>query len=153
MKKEITIVRIIEAPRERVWKAWTEPAELAQWWGPNGVTIPTSEIDLKVGGTLTIVMLAGAELGSLAGQRWPMTGVFQEIIENEKLVFTSNALDENGNVLLTGTTIVTFEEEEGKTKLTVIAHESGDAPGTDMMLAGMEPGWNQQLDKLAKFVL
>ncbi len=152
MKKEITIVRTLDASRERVWKAWTDPKELAQWWGPNGVTIPTSEVDLRVGGTLYIVMLAGKELGPLAGQKWPMKGVFTEIVESEKLVFSNDALDEAGNVLLSGVTTITFEEESGKTKLTVITSAAGDAPGTDMMLQGMEPGWNQQLDKLGKFL-
>ncbi len=152
MKKEITIVRTIDAPRERVWQAWTDSAQLAKWWGPNGVAIPTSEVDARVGGTLYIVMLAGKELGALAGQKWPMKGTFTEVIEHEKLVFTNNALDEAGNVLLTGVATVTFEDESGKTKLTVTASAEGDKPGTDMMLQGMDAGWNQQLDKLGSFV-
>lgn len=149
MKREITLTRTLNAPRERVWQAWTDPTELAQWWGPNGVTIPVSEIDLRVGGSLRIVMLAGEEMGPMAGQRWPMEGVFKEIVEPEKLVFSNNALDEMGTILLSGETIVTFEEDGENTKLTVITSAEGDGPGTDMMLAGMEPGWNQQLDKLS----
>ncbi|MDR3571600.1 MAG: SRPBCC domain-containing protein [Candidatus Pacebacteria bacterium] len=150
MKKEIMIARTFDASRERVWKAWTDAKELAQWWGPSGVTIPISEVDLRVGGALYIVMLAGKEMGPLAGQKWPMKGVFKEIVELEKLVFSSDALDETGNVLLSGKTTVTFEDEGGKTKLTVIASATGDAPGTEFMLQGMKPGWNQQLDKLGK---
>ena len=88
----------------------------------------------------------------MAGQKWPMKGVFTEIVEPEKLVFSNNAIDEAGNVLLSGETTVTFAEENGKTKLTVTTSAEGDAPGTDMMLQGMEPGWNQQLDKLAKYI-
>lgn len=149
MKKEIKMVRILNASRERVWQAWTNPKELAQWWGPSGVTIPRSEIDLRVGGGIYIVMLAGKELGPLAGQRWPMTGVFKEIVEFEKLAFSNNAVDDAGDILLSGETVVTFEEEGGKTKLTVLTRAEGDKPGTEMMLQGMEPGWNQQLDKLS----
>lgn len=142
-------MRTLNASREHVWKAWTDPKELAQWWGPNGVTIPTSEIDLRVGGHIHIVMLAGKEMGPLAGQKWPMNGVFKEIVEFEKLVFSNNAVDEEGNILLSGETVVTFEVEDGKTKLTVVTSAEGDKPGTEMMLQGMEPGWNQQLDKLS----
>jgi uncharacterized protein YndB with AHSA1/START domain len=152
MKKEIILHRTIAAPRERVWKAWTDPTEVAQWWGPDGVTIPTIEIDLREGGNLYIVMLAGEELGALAGQKWPMGGTFKEIVEPQKLVFSNNAFDEAGGVLLTGETAVTFEEENGATNVTVTTSAEGDAPGTDMMLAGMDAGWNQQLDKLVKFV-
>lgn len=152
MKKEITLERSINASRERVWQAWTDPKEVAAWWGPQGVTIPTCEIDLRVGGELRIVMLAGKELGSLAGQRWPMQGTFTEVVAPERLVFTNNATDEAGNVLLSGLTTVLFKDEGGKTKLVVTTSAEGDAPGTDMMLQGMNQGWEQQLDKLvAKF--
>lgn len=152
MKKEITIVRTVDASPQRVWQAWTNPKELAQWWGPDGVTIPTCEIDPKVGGSFYIVMLAGSEMGPLAGQKWPMKGVFTEIVEHERIAYTSGALDEAGNVLLAGQAVITFEDEHGKTKLTVTTSAEGDAPGIDMMLQGMEPGWNQQMDKLGAFV-
>jgi uncharacterized protein YndB with AHSA1/START domain len=149
-KKEITIVRTMSAPRQCVWQAWTDPKQLALWWGPNGVTIPEAAIDLTVGGELSIIMLAGKALGPMEGQRWPMTGVFTEIVDAEKLVFSNNALDQAGNVVLRGETTVVFEDEGENTKLTVVTRAEGDAPGTEFMLAGMEPGWNQQLDKLVQ---
>ena len=152
MKKELTLVRTLDASRERVWAAWTNPQEVARWWGPNGVTIPTSEIDLRVGGAVYIIMLAGKELGPLAGQRWPMRGIFTEIIEPTKLVFTTSALDDAGAVILSGETTVLLEGEGGKTRLTIKTSVSGDTPAVAQMLQGMEPGWNQQLDKLEQFV-
>jgi uncharacterized protein YndB with AHSA1/START domain len=151
-KKEIIIVRTFEAPREKVWKAWTEPEQLAKWWAPKGFTAPTVEIDARVGGELYIVMQAGENMGSMSGMKAPMKGTFTEVVEGQRLVFTNNALDEAGNVLLSGETSVTFEDEGGKTKMTVKTGASGDAPGTDMMLAGMEQGWNEQSDKLAEFL-
>lgn len=152
MKKEITLTRTLTAPRERVWQAFVEVTQVKQWWGPNGVTIPECEIDLHVGGTLHIVMLAGDTLGPLAGQRWPMKGIFEEIIAPEKLVFSNNAVDDAGNVLLTGTTTIVLEDVGGKTNLTVTTSAEGTAPGTEQMIGGMEQGWNQQLDKLVQFL-
>lgn len=150
--KQLTLTRVFDAPRELVFKAWTDPGMVAQWWGPQGVTNPTCEIDAKVGGKLHIVMLAGEELGPMAGQRWPMRGVFQEIEEPERLVFVNQAVDENDNVLLDGITTVTFEEENGKTKLTMHAAVKGVSPQAPQMLAGMEAGWSQSLDKLGELV-
>src|ERR1700722_16372155 len=106
--KEITISRKLNVSPERAWKAWTDPKEIAEWWGPNGVTIPVCEIDVKVGGKLYIVMVAGKELGPMAGQRWPMQGIFKEVTPAEKLVFTNQAIDEAGTILLEGLTSVLF---------------------------------------------
>src|SRR5579871_76135 len=100
MKKEITLTRALDASPERVWRAFTDPREVKGWWGPDGVTIPECEIDLRVGGALYIVMLAGDTLGPLAGQRWPMRGIFQEITAPKTLVFSNEAVDDAGNVLL-----------------------------------------------------
>lgn len=152
IEKEITITRVFDAPREKVWRAWTDPTEIAQWWGPRGVSNPESRIDLKVGGEVYVVMLAGAELGPLAGQRWPMKGVFQEIVEGEKLVFKNNAVTEDGRTLIEGLTTVLFEDVGGKTKLTMTAKAKGVAPEAPQMIAGMEQGWTQSIDKLGEYL-
>jgi uncharacterized protein YndB with AHSA1/START domain len=146
--KELTLTRTFDAPRKLVWRAWTDPEMMAKWWGPQGVTNPTSEVDARVGGKLHVVMLAGGELGPMAGQRWPMRGVFQEVDEPAKLVFTNQAVDEDDNVLLDGMTTVTFEEENGKTKMTMHAAVKGVSPEAPQMLDGMEAGWSQSFDKL-----
>jgi uncharacterized protein YndB with AHSA1/START domain len=149
--KELTLNRTFEAPQDLVWKIWTDPQMVAQWWGPQGVTNPTCEWDAKPEGKINIVMLAGEELGAMAGQEWPMTGEFEEVDEPDKLVFRANAIVDNKPVLETRTT-VTFKEENGKTNMTVhivVTHTTPEAVGP---LQGMEMGWNQQLDKLTKFV-
>jgi uncharacterized protein YndB with AHSA1/START domain len=148
--KEITMSRKLNASPEQAWKAWTDPEEIAQWWGPEGVTIPVCEIDLKVGGKLHIVMLAGKELGPMAGQRWPMQGTFKEIKTAQKLVFTNQAIDETGTILIEGLTTVVFEKDGSGTKITVTTSAKGLAPQAPQMIAGMEMGWNQQLDKLVE---
>lgn len=150
-QKELTISRLLDAPRELVWKAWTDEKLVQQWWGPYGVTNPICEVDAKTGGLLHIVMEAGEELGAAKGMRWPMTGQFVEVKEPEKIVFTATAIN-NDQPVLENTTTVTFEEEQGKTKMTVHVIVTKLMPGGEFAVKGMEQGWNQQFDKLAEFV-
>jgi uncharacterized protein YndB with AHSA1/START domain len=93
-KKELTITRTFNSQRELVWEAWTDPKLVAKWWGPRGVTNPICELDTSPGGAIYIVMLAGKELGNLAGQEWPMKGTFKELTPPERLAYTSEALDD-----------------------------------------------------------
>ena len=149
--KQLNIVREINAPREQVFKAWTDPELLKQWWGPNGVTNPVCELDLRPGGSINIVMLAGSELGDLAGSEWPMTGIFQEIIPPSKLVYTSSAVID-GKPILDTTNTLTLENHDGKTKMTLNITVTRMTPEAEGPLSGMEVGWNQSLDKLIKQV-
>jgi len=151
-ERELTLTRIYDAPRELVWRFWTDPELLARWWGPRGVTNPESEVDLRPGGVIRIVMLAGEEMGPLAGQRWPMQGMFKEIVEPEKLVFANQAVDEAGNVLIDGMTTVTFEEQDGKTRLTMQTRAKAVTPEAVPMIEGMTAGWTQSLDKLTEAI-
>lgn len=146
-QRTLTLERIIDAPRELVFKAWTDPKQVAQWWGPHHFTNPVCELDVRPGGAILIHM-AGPD-----GTVYPMKGTFDEIIEPERLVMTTGALeDEQGNPQLEDITTVTFAEQEGKTKLTVHAVVTKAAPAAEGALAGMEEGWNQSLDRLADFV-
>src|SRR3974377_2327336 len=80
-EREITITRVFNAPRALVFKAWTDAAELAQWWGPKGFTNPVCELDVRVGGVIRIHMR------SPDGSVYPMKGEFREIVPPERLVF------------------------------------------------------------------
>ena len=152
MEKYITLERTITVPAERLWQAWVDQTQMKEWWAPNGFTNPVCEVDAKVGGELNIVMQAGSDMGPMSGMKAPMKGIFTEVIENKKLVFTNIALDENDDHLLEGVTSVTFADEGDKTKLTVHTGAAGTAPGVEQMLGGMEQGWNEQLNKLEKFL-
>jgi uncharacterized protein YndB with AHSA1/START domain len=81
-----------------------------------------------------------------------MTGVYREIVEPERLVFISAALDEKGNPLFEILNTVTFAEHSGKTKLTVHAKVMMTTPAGAPHLAGMEMGWSLTLDRLAEYV-
>jgi uncharacterized protein YndB with AHSA1/START domain len=145
--KELTLTRVFDAPRERVWQAWTDAKLVAQWWGPDGFTNPVCEVDARVGGTILIHM---SGFGMLA----PMKGVFKEVVKPERLVFTNNAFFEVPPVtpIIEGIPTVTFEDLGGKTRVTVHNGILKASPTATQALEGMEPGWNQQLDKLVAFL-
>ncbi len=144
-ERELIITRVFDAPRELVFKAWTDPKHVAQWWGPKDFTNPVCELDVRPGGAILIHM-RGPD-----GVVYPMKGVFHEIAPPERLVFTTSAFeDEAGNPQLEDRTTVTFAEHDGKTKLTVQAVVTKAAPAVEGALAGMEAGWNESLDRLAE---
>lgn len=151
-KKELTLSRVFDAPRELVFKMWTDPDLLQQWWGPFHFTNPTCEIDARVGGEINIVMLADEGLGELSGQEFPMSGMVKEIVPSEKLVFTSNAVLKGKEVLVNLNTVTFEDTEDGKTKLTVHIEVQQATPEAEGPLAGMEMGWSQSLDKLANLI-
>jgi uncharacterized protein YndB with AHSA1/START domain len=143
---ELTIVRVFDAPRALVFAMWTEPRHLAQWWGPKDFTNPVCEVDLRVGGMLRIVMR------SPEGNRHPVKGIFREIVAPEKLVFTNDAIDEEGHLLLEGLTTVTFAEKNGKTEMTLHTRVVGVAEIAAQMIGGMNEGWTQSIDRLEMLV-
>src|SRR6267143_1568970 len=109
-RQELVLIRVFDAPQEFVFKAWTDPKRVTQWWGPHGFSNPVCELDLRPGGAILIHM-RGPD-----GTIYPMTGVYQEGVRPERLGFTSGALDADGNPLFEVLTTVTFTEESGKTK-------------------------------------
>jgi uncharacterized protein YndB with AHSA1/START domain len=145
-ERELVLTRLIDAPRELVFRMWTDPVHLAKWWGPKDFTNPVCEIDLRPGGALRIVMRAPD------GTDYPMAGNFREIVAPERLVFSNCALDRDGNVLLDGLTTVIFAEQGGKTKLTVQTRATALVRDAVRYLGGMEAGWEQTLDGLEQHV-
>ncbi len=150
-KKELTLERTFDAPRDLVFKAWTDPEMVKEWWGPNGVTNTVNKWETYPGGNIDLVMLAGEELGPMSGQKWPMTGEFKEIEEPNKLVFIGNAIVD-GKEVLQHLATVTFEEDGDKTHMKVHIVVTIATPEAAGPLSGMEMGWNMQLDKLGTFL-
>jgi uncharacterized protein YndB with AHSA1/START domain len=141
-EREITITRVFDAPRELVFKAWTDAKHVAQWWGPKGFTNPVCEIDARVGGMLRMHMRAPD------GSVYPMKGEIRELVVPERLIFTNIAVDAAGRHLLEGLTTVTFADERGKTKLTLHTKAVAVVEEAADYLEGMEVGWTQSIDKL-----
>ena len=153
--KEVAFERIYDAPIDAVWRAWTDPAMIKQWWGPNDVTIPECEIDLRVGGKIYIVMEAGEGMGPYKGTLWPMLGTFTAVETNKKLSYDVQAWTEGQKETTTidQTTELVLTEEGGKTKMNLraVIHKAG--PGAKMAAEGMQVGFTQQLEKLNAFLV
>jgi len=137
--KTITVTRTFDAPLEMLWKAWTEPEHFKKWYGPKGFTVPTCEIDLRVGGRHLWSM------ESPDGNRMYFTGAYKEVSPMERLVFTDAMSDAEGNEISMGEGMsasmdvtVTFAHAGGKTTVTV-SHMGNEQ-------AGM--GWEGAFDKL-----
>jgi uncharacterized protein YndB with AHSA1/START domain len=140
--REIILTRVFEAPRALVFKAWTDPGHMQRWWGPKGFTNPVCELHARVGGAWHIVM-RGPD-----GAEYPCGGVFREVLEPERLVFTNIATDKNGNPMLDGLTTVTFAEHAGKTQLTLQTRATAVVDYAIAYLTGMEAGWTQSIERL-----
>lgn len=149
--REIVITRVFDAPRERVFKAWTEPNQIEQWWGPKGFTTRVTKLDLRPGGQSCYVMI-GPD-----GTEYPSEGVFQEIVPPERIVTTDDFGEGIEKVLeadLPQGMIVTvlFEDLAGKTRLTIqIEHQSVDDRRKHEEM-GVIAGWNSSLDCLEEYL-
>jgi uncharacterized protein YndB with AHSA1/START domain len=152
-EREVKIVRTFNAPRALVWQAWTDPAHVAQWWGPRGFTNPVCEWDARPGGRIHVVMRASDDIAKMIGRAdHPMTGEFTEVVPTERLAFVSTAIDDAGKPLLEALTTVRLAERNGKTEMVLHAHAKGFVEIAARMLEGMDAGWTQSIDKLEEHV-
>jgi uncharacterized protein YndB with AHSA1/START domain len=151
-QREIVITRVFNAPRELVFKAWTDPKHVAQWWGPKGFTTKVIELDLRPGGKSRYVMI-GPD-----GTEYPVKGVFREIVPLERIV-TTDEFDEGFEKVVNAdlpkgiVMTVLFEDLDGKTKLTLrIVHESAEDRRKHEEM-GVIGGWNSSFDCLDEFLV
>jgi uncharacterized protein YndB with AHSA1/START domain len=143
MERELTITRVYDAPRELVFQVWTDPKHMGRWWGPQHFTNRVEKMDVKTGGAWRIIMCAPD------GAEHPCQGVYREIVPPERLAFTNDAVDKDGNVIIAGFTTVTFADQGGKTKLTLETRGVAMVGYAANYLQGMEAGWTQSLERLA----
>ena len=153
-EQALVITRVFDAPRELVWKAWTECERLTRWWGQKGFTTPFCKIDLRPGGVFHYCMR------SPEGRDFWGKGIYREFVEPERIVFTDFFADEEGDpvpathygmsrdwpaeMLVT----VTFAEHGGKTKVTL--QHAGVPSGAES--DSCEAGWTESLERLAEYL-
>jgi len=140
---EVTFTRLFDAPRDLVFRAWTDAAQVAAWWGPHGFSNPLCEVDPRPQGRFTVHMQAPD------GTVYPGGGVFREVVWPQRLVFTSTLEGGEGGPFIEAVNTVTFEDAAGRTRMTlhaVVVHAASEAAGS---LAGMREGWTQSLERLA----
>jgi uncharacterized protein YndB with AHSA1/START domain len=143
--REITFTRRFEAPRDLVFRAWTEPEHLKRWWGPRGFSLPVCTIDLRPGGAWHYLMTDDSGQGG-----WGKA-IYDEIDRPRRLVFNDAFSDEEGNIVPpVSHTTVTFEENGGATLVTIHTVYGTAAELDTVIQMGMEPGMNQTLDRLAE---
>jgi len=141
--EEFVVARQFVAARALVFQAWTEARHLAQWWGPRGFTNPVCQWNAQPGHLIHVVMRAPN------GADYPMGGEFREIVAPERLVFTSGALDDKGNLLFEFLHTITFVERKGKTTLTIKSRVIKTTTDANKYIGGFEAGMKQSLEKLA----
>lgn len=135
----LDINRVFDAPRDQVWEAWTEPEQVAQWWGPHHFHVPVEsvEIDLRPGGRYHLTMVE-----THSGREFPAHFEIVEMREAELLVFTSPPEPEHG-LMNEIHTRVEFSDAGGGTRVTVVSGPYGEEMGPNA-----ETGWNQQFERL-----
>lgn len=145
--RELVLTRLINAPREKVYRAWTEPDLLKQWFAPKPYITPVVEIDVRPGGSACFVM-RGPD-----GKDLPNHGVYLEVVPNEKLVSTDayvKAWEPSDKPFMT--LILTFEDEGGKTRYTARARHWSVADREAHEQMGFHEGWGLCTDQLEALV-
>ena len=143
--REIVITRAFAAPRELVWRAWTDPAHVAQWWGPNGFTNTIHEMDVRPGGVWRFIM-HGPD-----GVDYKNKIVFLEVVKPERLVY-KHAGDE-GDEPVNFHVTVTFAEQNGKTRLHMrMLFPSAEARDRVVETYGAVEGLEQTIGRLAAYL-
>jgi uncharacterized protein YndB with AHSA1/START domain len=145
--RELVLTRIIPAAPEKVYRAWTEPELLKQWFAPLPYTTPIVETDVRTGGSSLIVMQAPD------GTQYPNPGIYLEVVPNERLVFTdayTAAWEPSEKPFMTA--IITFENEGGNTRYTARVRHWSVADREQHEQMGFHTGWGQCADQLAALV-
>jgi uncharacterized protein YndB with AHSA1/START domain len=145
--RDLVLARMIDAPPAKVFRAWTDPALLVQWFAPLPWTTPKAELDVRPGGSNMVVM-RGPD-----GTEFPNRGVYLEVVENQRLVFTDAfvaAWEPSSKPFMT--VILTFEDEGGKTRYTARVRHWTVADREAHEKMGFHQGWGQCADQLAALV-
>jgi len=141
-QRELVVTRVIDAPRRLVFKAWTRPEQVARWWGPQGFTTVFCKMDIRVGGAFRFGMR------SPQGTEHWKRGVYREIVEPERLVFTFAWEDAEGNPGHETLVTVSFAEHGARTKLTLHQAPFETATARDLHLGG----WTSCLERFAEYL-
>ena len=144
---ELVLTRLIDAPREKLFRAWTEPELMKQWFCPRPWTTPVIETDVRPGGS-SYILMRGPD-----GTEMPNRGVYLEVVKNERIVFTdayTSAWVPSAKPFFTG--IITFEDEGGKTRYTARARHWTREDRETHEKMGFHEGWGACADQLAELV-
>jgi uncharacterized protein YndB with AHSA1/START domain len=145
--RELVLTRIIDLPPQKLFRAWTEPELLKQWFCPRPWGVARATLDVRPGGICNVVML------SPEGQEFPNPGVYLEVIPNRRLIFTdayTEAWVPSAKPFMTG--IIDFEELGGKTRYTARARHWTEADRDAHEKMGFHEGWGKATDQLVELM-
>jgi len=145
--RDLILTRMIDAPPAKLFKAWTDPELLKKWFAPFPWTTPVVEIDVRPGGS-SLVVMRGPD-----GIEFPNRGVYLEVVENERLVFTNaytKAWEPSEKPFMT--VILTFEDKGGSTKYTALVRHWTIADRETHEKMGFHQGWPICTEQLAALV-
>lgn len=148
--KQLGFERTYPTPIAAVWQAWTDPELLRRWWAPEHATVPDCAVDLRVGGTIRIVMEGGEGMGKYRGTRWPMTGTFTEVLDQQQLCYDAQSWTdgERETTTIDHTNAVTFVGDERTTTVRLQITITKIGPKAKMAAFGMKWGYKAYLDNL-----
>jgi uncharacterized protein YndB with AHSA1/START domain len=152
--KRLDFDRTYDAPLARVWRAWTDPDLLRQWWGPEHTEIVECELDLEVGGRLHLVMEAGEGMGKYRGTRWPMAGTFTTIEDEAVLEYEARSWTDGqeDTTTIEHTNRITFTSLGATTQVRLTVDITRIGSKAKMAAFGMKWGYKAQLDDLAELL-
>lgn len=147
--REIVITRLLEAPRELAFSAWTDPEKVVKWWGPNGFSITIERMDVRPGGVWKYVM-HGPD-----GVDYPNKTVYEEIVPPERLVYSHSGGDPvRGERAVQFRSSVTFVQEGGQTRITLrMAFKTPDDRNYVIEKFGAVEGGIQHVARLNEFLI
>ena len=146
-ENELVLTRLIGAPRDKLFRAWTEPELMKQWFCPRPWITPVIETDVRPGGS-SYVLMRGPD-----GTEFPNHGVYLEVVKNERLVFTdayTKAWVPSAKPFMTA--IITFEDEGGETRYTARARHWNKEDYDTHVKMGFHEGWGKAADQLEELV-
>jgi uncharacterized protein YndB with AHSA1/START domain len=151
----VYVKRVFDAPVAQVWNAWVEPEQVMQWWGPQGFSCPSAQMDFREGGTSLVCMRASAEFGG--GDNYSLWA-YQQIVPHQRIEYIHNLADENGNRMeptqvgmpadfpADVRNVVTFQDlGNGQTEMTITEYGLPTQQWHDLSKQGLE----ECLDKMA----
>lgn len=140
--RTLTLEKMLNAPRELVWEAWTQPEHISNWWGPDGMETEVLEMDFRTGGRWKYIMTAPN------GMKHPAEGIFSEIIQHERIETSADFSVVTHGVIL----IILFEEVGPQTRLTLkVIHPTKEYRDKQEKM-GVMSGWGSTFDRLYRYL-
>jgi len=149
-QNEILFSRVFDAPRELVWEAWTDPKHISRWWGPPGYSVPSCDIDFRIGGKIHLDM-QGPD-----GKVYPADGVYRVIIKSEKIVIVGTAEDTHpcgGGLPPRAVLTITFAEQNGKTLFSMLTEFESVERLQAANDNGYSDSWEMCFDRFGEYLV